>query len=344
MGREHSQAFSHAWPPGQDLVGAQALHLGVAKGTEGTRSWVLSQYSGKSAPLPSVPEPLPGASAWSSVDQVGGLLDPTMKEKAIRAPEPGCLHSFKHSLIHSANACGTPRPPLNRTDEEPRKGAAGHGERRCRSPEGWSGSERPGTKCAQRASWSHTAIITVHSGTLSCLKRSPRACPWWLPDPSPRQPAVCFLSLWIPLFRTFCADGIIAVCALGGLGSVTKHHVVKAHPCCSRCRPFRKAVLKFFWPRRVLGAARGSSIFTVACGILLAAACEIQFPDQGSNPGPLPWELRASASGPPGRSPLRPFSGLRSAPLPPRPRLVYLFVRCWPFGLFCLLAAGAVLL
>lgn len=105
VGREHSQAFSHAWPPGQDLVGAQALHLGVAKGTEGTRSWVLSQYSGKSAPLPSVPEPLPGASAWSSVDQVGGLLDPTMKEKAIRAPEPGCLHSFTHSLIHSANAC-----------------------------------------------------------------------------------------------------------------------------------------------------------------------------------------------------------------------------------------------
>lgn len=62
---------------------------------------MLSQYSGKSAPLPSVPEPLPGASAWSSVGQVGGLLDPTMKEKAIRAPEPGCLHSFTHSLIHS---------------------------------------------------------------------------------------------------------------------------------------------------------------------------------------------------------------------------------------------------
>lgn len=37
VGRGRSQGFSRAWPPGQDLAGVQALHLGVAKGTEGAR-------------------------------------------------------------------------------------------------------------------------------------------------------------------------------------------------------------------------------------------------------------------------------------------------------------------
>ena len=64
------------------------------------------------------------------------------------------MHSFTHSLIHSLCKCllSTSAPSgclLNRTDEEPRRGAAGRGERRCRSPEGWSGSERPGTKCTE---------------------------------------------------------------------------------------------------------------------------------------------------------------------------------------------------
>ena len=36
---------------------------------------------------------------------------------------------------------------------------------------------------------------------------------------------------------------------------------------------------------------------------LLAVVCEMQFPDQGWNPGPLHWEHRASDSGTPGRSP-----------------------------------------
>ena len=36
---------------------------------------------------------------------------------------------------------------------------------------------------------------------------------------------------------------------------------------------------------------------------LLAVTCEMQFPDQGWNPGPLHWEHRASDSGTPGRSP-----------------------------------------
>ena len=35
---------------------------------------------------------------------------------------------------------------------------------------------------------------------------------------------------------------------------------------------------------------------------VLVAACGIWFPDQGSNPGPLHWELGALAPGPPGKS------------------------------------------
>ena len=82
-------------------------------------------------------------------------------------------------------------------------------------------------------------------------------------------------------------------------------------------------VYLFIWLRRVLVSAHG--IFVVACGVfqlrhsgifqlwhagslvaareLLAAACGIQFPDQGSNPGPLHWECRVLATGPPGKSP-----------------------------------------
>ena len=36
---------------------------------------------------------------------------------------------------------------------------------------------------------------------------------------------------------------------------------------------------------------------------LLVAACGISFPDQESNQGPLHWELRVLATGPPGKSP-----------------------------------------
>ena len=43
----------------------------------------------------------------------------------------------------------------------------------------------------------------------------------------------------------------------------------------------------------------GSSV--VACK-LLVVACGIQFPDQGSNPGPLHWERGVLATGPPGKS------------------------------------------
>ena len=35
---------------------------------------------------------------------------------------------------------------------------------------------------------------------------------------------------------------------------------------------------------------------------LLVAACGISFPDQESNQGPLHWELRVLATGPPGKS------------------------------------------
>ena len=34
----------------------------------------------------------------------------------------------------------------------------------------------------------------------------------------------------------------------------------------------------------------------------LVAACRIQFPDQGMNPGPLHWENRVLTTGPPGKS------------------------------------------
>ena len=39
-----------------------------------------------------------------------------------------------------------------------------------------------------------------------------------------------------------------------------------------------------------------------AAGELLNVACGVQFPDQGSNPGPLYWEHRVLATGSPGRS------------------------------------------
>ena len=52
----------------------------------------------------------------------------------------------------------------------------------------------------------------------------------------------------------------------------------------------------------------GSSIFfkNLQHAGFLVAACEIQFPDQGSNPGPLSWEHIILATGPPGKS-LYPF-------------------------------------
>ena len=45
----------------------------------------------------------------------------------------------------------------------------------------------------------------------------------------------------------------------------------------------------------------GSSIF-IAAGELLVVAYGIWSPDQGSNPGPLDWECRVLAPGPPGKS------------------------------------------
>ena len=46
---------------------------------------------------------------------------------------------------------------------------------------------------------------------------------------------------------------------------------------------------------------RHAGSFVVA-GELLVTPCGIQFPDQGSNLGPLLWELRVLATGPPERS------------------------------------------
>ena len=44
--------------------------------------------------------------------------------------------------------------------------------------------------------------------------------------------------------------------------------------------------------------------FTAVCEPLVVA-CGIQFPDLGSNPGPLHWEFTVLAIGPPGKSPLQ---------------------------------------
>ena len=67
--------------------------------------------------------------------------------------------------------------------------------------------------------------------------------------------------------------------------------------------------LFFLWLRRALIVAGG--IFRLRCGVrsplagaceLLAAACGMWFPDQGSNPDPLHWEGRVLATAPPGKS------------------------------------------
>ena len=76
---------------------------------------------------------------------------------------------------------------------------------------------------------------------------------------------------------------------------VPQHENRHAHHS-SSCSPF--SILLFFfnlfiWLHRILGAARG--IFSVV-------ARGIQFPNQGSNLGPLCWEHRVLATGPPGKS------------------------------------------
>ena len=61
----------------------------------------------------------------------------------------------------------------------------------------------------------------------------------------------------------------------------------------------------FFWLFQVLVAAL--QIFVAACRIFLGVACRlsvvacrIQFPNQGSDPGPLNWEHRVLTTGPQG--------------------------------------------
>ena len=44
------------------------------------------------------------------------------------------------------------------------------------------------------------------------------------------------------------------------------------------------------------------NMYFAAPGLSLAVACGIQFPDQGSNLGPMHWESRALATEPPGKS------------------------------------------
>ena len=55
-----------------------------------------------------------------------------------------------------------------------------------------------------------------------------------------------------------------------------------------------KKIIYLAAPGLSLGTQGLHSIFTTAYGI--------QFPDQGWNPDPLPWECRVLAIGPPGKS------------------------------------------
>ena len=61
----------------------------------------------------------------------------------------------------------------------------------------------------------------------------------------------------------------------------------------------------------------------------LVVAGGTEFPDQGLNPGLLPWAHRVLATGPPGRS-LRAFSWLKSIPLCGQTSVD----ACFPLGLF----------
>ena len=63
---------------------------------------------------------------------------------------------------------------------------------------------------------------------------------------------------------------------------------------------------------------------------LLVVACGVYFPDQGLNPGPLHWELRAPATGPPGKSPLLSFFGfyLTSSLIYPKSFIFFFLLEC----------------
>ena len=59
-------------------------------------------------------------------------------------------------------------------------------------------------------------------------------------------------------------------------------------------------------PAKELGFPCFIYLFIWPCWVLLevslAVACGISSPDQGTNPGPLYWEFRVLATGPPGKS------------------------------------------
>ena len=61
----------------------------------------------------------------------------------------------------------------------------------------------------------------------------------------------------------------------------------------------------------------------IAACELLVAVCGIWFPGQGSNPGPLHWECRVLATGPPGKSLHGPLTWI----LLPQPGLGYRLVQ-----------------
>ena len=159
------------------------------------------------------------------------------------------MHSFTHSFIHTLIYSITLQTlaehlgPLWMPPEQCRQEAGG----RVLQAEGTAGAEAPRVGVVQSG-----LARSAHRGLPGAAQPSPQSILELFTAakgtpvpvcgdsllPSPRQLAVCFLSLWIHLFRTFCADGIAITYDLRGLASVTEHHIVKVHPCCSRCWGF----------------------------------------------------------------------------------------------------------
>ena len=83
----------------------------------------------------------------------------------------------------------------------------------------------------------------------------------------------------------------------------------------SKCESSAQSILHFFNSYFYLFGCTGSQLqhagSLAAAFKHLVAACGIQFPDEGSNPGPLHWKGRVSATGPPGKCPYSVFEKTR---------------------------------
>ena len=82
------------------------------------------------------------------------------------------------------------------------------------------------------------------------------------------------------------------------LGNKTPRSIGLTHPSFKK----KNKNCVFIWLLRVLVIACGIFNLCFSMQALLDAACGIQFPDQGSNPGPRHWQHGVLATGPPGKS------------------------------------------